>query len=160
MRTAPTALIAWLENNCPIGNDIRCDELGYLLVKGGKKFIDGRSLLQSIECLPEVLIGGAQNRKPWRTRWVNWTLWRTRAAALGGFTVILAHSLDAKPDFVDQLLGAYLLSLPLALILVAAAWQTAGMESPAPSRRSMSRSVRFMMIRWRGDASLVLQRPV
>ncbi|MGH7995047.1 MAG: ATP-binding protein [Opitutaceae bacterium] len=57
----------------------------------------------------------------WHTHWVNWTLWRTLPVTVGNVTVIMAHSLDAKPDFVDQLFGAYLILLPFAVILVAAA---------------------------------------
>jgi signal transduction histidine kinase len=90
------------------------------------------ALANRTDQFPELLAGAARSRKPWRTRWVDWTLWRTRTEPVGGYTVVLAHSLDAKPDFVDQLLGAYLLSLPLALILAAAAAWWLGRRALAP----------------------------
>jgi len=81
------------------------------------------ALANRTDQFPGLLAGFAHSHQPWRTRWVDWTLWRTRIEPIGAYTVVLAHSLDAKPDFVDQLLGAYLLSLPLALAFAAvSAW--------------------------------------
>ena len=90
------------------------------------------ALIGRTEQFPEVLADMARSRKLWLTRWVDWTLWRTRVESQGAFTVVLAHSLDAKPDFVDQFLGAYALSLPLALVLVAGAAWWLGRRALAP----------------------------
>jgi two-component system heavy metal sensor histidine kinase CusS len=90
------------------------------------------ALAERTDQFPEVLAGVAQSRRPWRTRRVDWTLWRTRVERRGAYTLVLAHSLDAKPDFVDQLIGAYFLSLPLALVFAAAAAWWLGRRALAP----------------------------
>jgi signal transduction histidine kinase len=90
------------------------------------------ALLDRSARFPSPLGLAEPSRKRWHTRWVAGTLWRTRAETIGDRTVILAQDLDSKPDFIDELLGAYLISLPLALMLVAGAAWWLGRRALAP----------------------------